>query len=141
MLPVSIRNAVFNPSSKDNIQLKPFDRIVVLPVPSPDTVVYDDDDEEEQQKTGSIDGTERLDARDEDEDEDEDEEESVTRKELMEPIVEKLKQQSRSGERAQVVEIAGAVREPGVSIDWRRQYFIDYCSRRWFFRQFLSAQS
>lgn len=109
VLPVSIRNAVFDPSSKDNIQLKPFDRIVVLPVPSPDTVVYDDDDEEEQQKTGSIDGTEMLDARDEDEDE----EESVTRKELMEPIVEKLKQQSRSGERAQVVEIAGAVREPG----------------------------
>ena len=36
-----------------------------------------------------------------------------SRRDLIEPIVARLEQQTRSGERAQVVTVAGAVREPG----------------------------
>ena len=62
-------------------------------------------------------------------------------KELMEPIVEKLKQQSRSGERAQVVEIAGAVREPGEYPLIGEGSISSTIALAGGFRQFLSAQS
>ena len=76
----SVSSAILNPLSKDNIELRPFDQIVVLPNPTADEMVT----------------------------------EGGLRRTLIDPIVEQLERQTRSGERAQVVMLTGAVREPGV---------------------------
>ena len=75
VFPFSLTKALISPSSKDNITLQPFDRVVILP-------------------QATLLGSE-------------------SRQDLIESIVARLEQQTRSGERAQVVTVAGAVRDPG----------------------------
>lgn len=107
VLPFSLSKAVLEPSSKDNITLQPFDRIVVLPQatllenPAGLGVVLDEKD------LGATDLLETADLGD-------DTEEKESRQNLIQPIVEQLQLQSRSRERARVVNVVGAVREPGL---------------------------
>ena len=82
VLPISIEKAISNPSSNYDIELQPFDKLIVMPLLS-DTSAED---------------TELL---------------KTKRRESLDIIVDKLKQQVRAGQRAQVVEVAGAVRLPG----------------------------
>ena len=89
VFPFSLSGAVLYPSSKDDIELRPFDRILVLPS---STVT---------EETLAALGTEAEDV------------EQSARSELLAPIVAQLERQTRSGERADVVTLIGAVREPG----------------------------
>ena len=94
VLPFSLSEAVLNPTSDDNMELQPFDRIVVLPQPAA--------------------AKDEIIGLDIDDDADDLVVEENSRLGLLEPIVERLERQTRSGERAQVVNVAGAVREPGL---------------------------
>ena len=108
VLPFSLTEAVLSPLSKKNIRLRPFDRIVILPQAN-----AMEDESLAATETGNL---SRLDldiARLSREGMADDEEEK-SRQSLIEPIVEKLELQTRSGERAQVVNVTGAVREPGL---------------------------
>ena len=93
VLPFSLTEAVNNPSSADNLILQPFDRIVILPQPIT-------------KKDAEI-PLDPLDVVDTSEEEN-------SRLDLLTPIVERLELQTRSGERALVVNVTGAVREPGL---------------------------
>lgn len=94
VLPFSLSEAVLNPTSDDNMELQPFDRIVVLPhaAAAKDEIIGLDTDDDAANLVV----------------------EENSRLGLLEPIVERLERQTRSGERAQVVNVSGAVREPGV---------------------------
>lgn len=89
VFPFSLTSAVLYPLSEDDIELRPFDRILVLPsskVTEETITALSTEDEDVAQNP---------------------------RSELIGPIVEQLERQTRSGERADVVTLAGAVWEPG----------------------------
>ncbi len=95
---ISLTEAILRPSSDANVVLQPFDRIIILPqadVEKGSIAGLDLDDEITEKKEVST----KVD--------------SETRVDLLSSIVEKLERQAGSGERAQVVNISGAVREPG----------------------------
>ena len=101
VLPFSLSGAILEPSSEDNIELNPFDRILVLPNSAATEEVIagfnpDDVKLEELYESEPLGNTPNR------------------RRDLLEPIVEQLERQTRSGERAQVVTVSGAVREPGI---------------------------
>lgn len=102
VLPFSLTKAVLQPSSESDISLQPFDRIVILPMAAaledPTTIGLDPDD---------VEVLEEQEEEDEEDDED-------SRQNLIKSIVEKLELQTRSGERAPVVKVSGAVRQPGL---------------------------
>ena len=93
VLPFSLTEAVLSPSSADNMELQPFDRIMILPQPTADKAAIVSLDAENID-AGAIEGNTRLN--------------------LLAPIVKRLERQTRSGARARVVTVAGAVREPGL---------------------------
>ena len=96
VLAFSLTDALLSPYSEDNIELRPFDSIIILPQPvaSKDLMLEVNPD-------GA--GTEGS----------RDDQAGNTRVNLIAPIVKRLEQQSRAGERAQVIKVTGAVREPG----------------------------
>ena len=111
VLSFSLSSAVLNPSSQDNVELRPFDRIVVLPNSTADEDVAEDLDIEDQTITRArpeLEMTPEANTSEESRDSED------LRRELISPIVEQLERQTRFGERAQVVVLAGAVRQPGV---------------------------
>ena len=90
VLPFALSRAVLYPSSEDDIELRPFDRILVLPSSTLTEEIlagFGAEDEGVAQ---------------------------TPRNALLAPIVTQLERQTRSGERAQVVALVGAVREPGI---------------------------
>ena len=90
--------------------LQPFDKILVLPLPTA---------EKESSEKEAAGGSSTEDLKEEETLESGFENQLLsekivdTRLDLLAPIVQKLRRQSRSGQRAQIIEISGAVQMPG----------------------------
>ena len=98
VIPFSAISALSNPGTELDPPLRPYDRVVILPLP----LVVDDETET---IVDSI--------NDGDEEEEEEEEEALTRRDLIQPIIDRLKLQAKLGQPANTVQIVGAVRSPG----------------------------
>lgn len=106
VFPFSLTEAVLEESSKNNVELQPFDRILILPNPTGTL-----EEVSESSNYSDIAAFSELVATSE---RNFSTKNKKLRSELIMPIVEQLKRQTRSGERAQVITVSGAVREPGV---------------------------
>ena len=92
ILPFDVASVIQNPSSDQDLELMPFDKIIVLPIANVNLEQL---------------GEEGLDL------DDRAEEQLVSRRDLLNPILERLRQQAGQGSPLAIVSITGAVQEPG----------------------------
>jgi polysaccharide export outer membrane protein len=112
VLTFSLSKAVLDPTSRDNVSLRPFDRVVILPLPNAVQEEFERFESQEKSANQSNYSTEEVTKLGEGNQNESPLEEDARRK-LIQPIVKKLKQQTRDGERALIVNLSGAVQLPG----------------------------
>ena len=113
VLPFSLSKAIIDDSPNDNLLLQPFDKIVILPLPSVDEDEFEAFNNDAVESDSEVAGEYRSSVAEENTNLPTQKDEQELRRAIIDPIVQKLKQQARSGERAQVVSISGSVQQPG----------------------------
>ncbi|MFL2535644.1 MAG: SLBB domain-containing protein [Candidatus Azotimanducaceae bacterium] len=101
ILPFDVAGVIQNPNSDQDLELMPFDKIIVLPIANVNLEQLgeeglDSDDQAEEIEVGGV-----------------EEKQLVSRRELLNPILERLRQQAGQGSPLAIVSITGAVQEPG----------------------------